>query len=183
MKWHRNQIPMVRKCKHCEESFKKDSPPQIYCSMQCRLLDSIDKKDGNCWIWKKGKDKNGYGLMSVKDIPRRASRISYDTFIGYVPDDKFVCHSCDNPSCINPLHLFLGSPKDNTQNMFKKSRDRHIGEKNRNSVLNEKLIKEIFSLYRKGLSKTEISRIFNTSDTHICSIISRKIWKHVEVNE
>ncbi len=172
---------MVRSCSYCEKIFKKDSPGQIHCSMMCRLFSSFKKTENGCWEWQRGKDWDGYGLMSVKNKSQRATRVSYETFIGWIPPKMIVCHYCDNPPCINPTHLFLGFPQDNTNDMFQKKRERVIGEKNVKSIFTENEIREIHDLFEQGYTKTEICRIYDTSDSHIHAIITRKIWKHVDL--
>ena len=83
---------------------------------------------GYCWIWQ-GHLKKGYGYYSYHQQLFRAHRVSYEIVYGEIPLNKFVCHKCDNPSCINPLHLFLGSPKENTNDMISKGRlNRSRGE-------------------------------------------------------
>lgn len=64
---------------------------------------------GDCWLWSGPFDKDGYG----KAVSTRAHRLSYEIFKGQIPDDTFVCHSCDVPACCNPEHLWLGSNSSN----------------------------------------------------------------------
>ena len=80
-----------------------------------------------CWIFTGGKDKDGYGqchaAKSAKDLGvTRAHQMSYVIFNGDIPENMMVCHTCDNPSCVNPKHLFIGTAKDNNKDMWEKGR-------------------------------------------------------------
>ena len=83
-------------------------------------LDRLDP-DG-CWRWEACKQKYGYGLLGVNGKSSLAHRIAYELAYGVAPGDAFVCHTCDNPACVNPAHLFLGSHQDNMEDMTKKGR-------------------------------------------------------------
>jgi hypothetical protein len=88
-----------------------------------------------CWEWSASRFNAGYGQCGHK----LAHRVSYEYFIGQIPSGICVLHKCDNPPCVNPKHLFLGTRKDNTHDMINKGRDTIIG--NRNSM---------FSVHRYG---------------------------------
>lgn len=80
---------------------------------------------GDCLIWMGSKDKNGYGLFALMAPVKRTVRLHrlvYELRVGPIPRGRFVCHRCDNPSCIEPKHLFAGTPKQNTQDMLTKGR-------------------------------------------------------------
>lgn len=87
-----------------------------------RFLSKVDKTD-KCWLWTGAKNKQGYGSLKISGRQCRANRISYQLFNGDIPNGHFVMHTCDNPACVNPAHLITGSPKENTQDMFKKGRN------------------------------------------------------------
>lgn len=86
----------------------------------------IENKKTGCWEWQAGKANFGYGKIMVKnEKSRRAHRFMYKLFFGNFPKDKKVLHKCDNPPCVNPAHLFLGSLQDNANDMSKKGRGFH----------------------------------------------------------
>lgn len=77
----------------------------------------------DCWEWKYQRDSKGYGRLNSKLVPTHiASRAAYILTYGHIPDEILVCHSCDNPPCCNPQHLFLGTEKDNFNDAVSKGR-------------------------------------------------------------
>jgi len=83
------------------------------------------KIEGGCWEWSASKHRQGYGRIRLgkkEGKTVQAHRVSYELFIGEIPSEKLVCHRCDNPSCVNPDHLFLGTHKDNMIDKYKKGR-------------------------------------------------------------
>lgn len=135
------------------------------------------KKTKNCWLFLGHKDKDGYGRFSVgHDLTVGAHRFSYELFKGPIPKDIFVCHSCDNPSCINPKHLWLGTCKDNLLDRDKKGRGL-TGERNGRAKLNWGKIKKIRKLYKTGnYSSIELSKKYKVSKPAILDIIHCRHW-------
>lgn len=82
----------------------------------------IPVPESGCWIWTGHIRTNGYGAMSIKSKLQYAHRISWELHNGPIPEGLFVLHKCDNPPCVNPDHLFIGTQKDNLQDAFKKGR-------------------------------------------------------------
>lgn len=81
--------------------------------------------DNGCWEWLGGKNNIGYGMFRQGDKMRTAHRVGYELFNNTtIPKNMCVCHTCDNPKCVNPKHLWLGTMKQNTTDMIKKGRSR-----------------------------------------------------------
>lgn len=94
-----------------------------------RFWVKCDRRDDDtdaCWIWVGGRDARGYGQIGFCDTVLRAHRVSYEIVNGPIPGGMHVCHSCDNPSCVNPHHLWLGTASDNIRDMVRKGR--HLPE-------------------------------------------------------
>jgi len=87
---------------------------------------SIEPNSG-CWLWTGAANAAGYGRLYVwpEGKHQKAHRISYELHVGAIPDGMFVCHRCDNPSCVNPQHLFIGTRQDNVDDMNRKGRHRN----------------------------------------------------------
>jgi hypothetical protein len=99
-------------------------------SIKEKLLSKIIKTK-ECWIWTGHKNHKGYGVLwdSKSKKLKRTHRLSFETFNGKIKDKLHVLHRCDNPSCINPLHLFLGTNSDNQKDAVKKGRHWHSNKK------------------------------------------------------
>lgn len=104
-------------------------------SVIARLESNVVVDNNNCWIWQLGKNNLGYGLMRVGNKMRTPHRVSYEHYNNTtIPVDMCVLHTCDNPICCNPQHLWLGTRSDNTQDMIKKKRHKFWGDSTRSGV-------------------------------------------------
>lgn len=146
-------------------------------SFMCYI--QIPENLDGCWEWTGGKNSDGYGHFHIKRKSYRAHRISFELFVGPIPEGMYVCHSCDNRACVNPSHLFLGTQKDNVQDMYNKSRQsnkRAKGENNGQHKLTEQNIYQIREMIEQGYSQREIAKRFDVSHQQISDIKSGKIW-------
>lgn len=133
-----------------------------------------------CWNWTRSTIGKGYGQCNVRHLKERyAHRVSYMAFKGEIPPDIDVLHTCDNILCVNPAHLFLGTNKDNLQDM--KAKDRHLyGERNTEAKLTEKQVLRIHRLYRTGgVSTYELADQFGVRQGTIWKILKGLRWEHV----
>jgi len=146
-----------------------------------RFLDKMQKAKG-CWEWQAAKDKQGYGKFSYKGKDMLAHRASWMIYNGKIPDGICVLHKCDNPSCVNPKHLFLGTRKDNAKDMLNKGRSVR-GEKHSASKLTEKEVLQIRKLYQRGkhggMNSIKLANMFNTTHKTISLVVDRVNWRHV----
>lgn len=107
-------------CETCKEPCYKKTK-NAYCSLKCRFLFYV-KKTESCWIWMGGKGRSNYGKFMIGEKTSVASRVAYELFKGKLEENKYVCHTCDNPPCVNPEHLWLGTSSENQLDSIKKGR-------------------------------------------------------------
>jgi hypothetical protein len=139
-----------------------------------RLLLSKIIKTNSCWIFIGSKDKNGYGKL----CKGRAHRISYEIHKGKIPNGIMVCHTCDNPSCVNPEHLWLGTCKQNIVDSVQKGRFQ-FGEKNGRSKLSKEDVSWIKRNHRIRLGSS-IARKFGIGETQVRRIANGFAWKNIK---
>lgn len=137
----------------------------------------VDKRsDEECWNWL-GNKRNGYGRFWVEDRLLSAHRVSWELAYGSIKEGIKVLHHCDNPSCVNPSHLFLGTQTDNMQDMTKKNRRKGpIGSECHNVRLDETKVKDIRIARLNGLEYTEIASLFGVSKGCINHILNGRSW-------
>lgn len=176
-----------KSCSVCGTTFCPTGK-KTHCSNRCNLLGNIKINLNNCWEWQKSKT-DGYGVIKIgKNKKILAHRLSYQIFRGNFDDSLCVCHHCDNPSCLNPDHLFLGTPQENMKDCEKKLRlfpirlVSHLrGDKvSHGSKLNIDKVKEIRKFHQQGISAKKISEMFSISYRHAWLVIKKRIWGHIE---
>lgn len=146
--------------------------------------------ENSCWEWQGEKVVKGYGRFYIGQKRFVASRYCYDNFVEKIKDTTLqVCHKCDNPSCVNPKHLFLGTPQDNTKDMVSKGRNFIVpkelrkfpaGENNGNSTLTEKDVLEIRNKYVPfQYGAQTLAKEYGINKKTVQSILRRNTWKHI----
>lgn len=145
----------------------------------------------DCWQWTGTLDRCGYGIISnhvgVKPMKVSAHRVSWEIFRGAIPSGMCVCHTCDNPWCVNPDHLFLGTHLENMQDMIKKGRhgprlhpEKIIrGTFHHMSKMTNEQVADIKWKIKSGLTLSSLARAYNVSKEAISQIKHGRAWKHV----
>jgi predicted XRE-type DNA-binding protein len=150
-----------------------------------KLLSQIEVREDGCWLFTGGKQSQGYGMIydATKKGNVRAHIISYTIHVETIPKGLLVLHKCDNPWCVNPEHLFLGTHQDNVDDMRIKGRDafgENKGEKNGQAKLTEdnvKVIKRLLST--KQYTQEQIADMFGVSRKAINMINLHQTWRHI----
>ena len=135
---------------------------------------------GGCWIWTGCRAGNGYGALKVNQRQYGAHQYAYLLFRGPLSDGAMVCHHCDNPLCVNPQHLFLGTALDNVRDMFSKGRQPIRRGSAACSKLNESQVLEIRDLAgRPGIKTAELAKRFGVKPATIRAVIRKRNWRHI----
>ena len=141
----------------------------------------MKRKRHGCWIFLGNTDRDGYGVFGHgRSKQLRAHRASFEFYKGAIKKGMFVCHSCDKPSCINPEHLFLGTAKENTQDMIKKGRKANFeGSNHPLSKLDEIDVLFIRQEREFGKKLKDIANKFGITFQTVSDICRGKTWKHL----
>jgi len=135
--------------------------------------------EDECWEWQSDIDKYGYGVLNgrpregFRKIKYKAHRMAWEFTNGCIPDGLCVCHSCDNPPCCNPNHLWLGTSQENTADMVKKGRSAH-------NRAEEKLTEsEVLIIREMSGTNDEIAKMFGVSRRAINAVRNYESWRHL----
>ena len=150
-------------------------------------------RDGDCLIWRPDSPGYRYGMMRYNGELWGTHRLAYTLVNGPIPRGLYVCHKCDHKRCIEPNHLFLGTPADNAIDGHKKGRyptgDKHPtrvhpecmrrGKEHPAAKLTERKVRNIRSLSKSGISGKDLAAKYNVSTSQVNRIIHRNTWKHI----
>ena len=147
-------------------------------TLKDRFFRYVRQTDG-CWEWLSYIDPQGYGRLNYKGRPMLASRISYLIHFGEIPEGQGVCHKCDNPSCTNPDHLFLGTQADNVADMHSKGRGRKRGMKGTEHHHSKLTDDDVRAIRQSAESDSSLAKQYSVSRPTIYAIKRGLTWKHV----
>lgn len=178
-------------CLSCGISFNYiKTKKRKFCSLSCyinlinssqeqlfrlkKYLDKYTKKsEGSCWEWQGTKNKSGYGVVGFKGKFIGAHRATWILAHGdNIGSADFICHICDNRSCVNIAHLWVGNAKENAIDMAKKGRS--------SGILSIEQVREIKKALEEGQSGYSLAKIYNVNKSTIYLIRRRLNWNHID---
>lgn len=182
-------------CPNCngEFTFKRKRAPTVFCSNEChnqsqkrqakatlreRFYARTKVGNNGCIEWTAAKFHWGHGACTVARKQRKAHRVAWEIEHGPIQPGLVVCHRCDNPSCVNTAHLFLGTQLDNIRDASEKRRMAH-GEQHGNSKLTKGDVIAIRAEHESGATLVSIARRYSVTPANVRSVIRRWTWKHV----
>jgi hypothetical protein len=131
---------------------------------------------GNCWIWRSAINPTGYGAFNWRGKTRKAHRIAYELAYGVsLSSEQHVMHSCDNPACVNPAHLTLGTHLDNVRDKVTKGRQRSLGRGSRLTADDVAIIRERYA--RGGITQQQLAAEYNVTPNFMSEILRGRAWK------
>ncbi len=150
-----------------------------------RFWSYVEKTDG-CWIWRGSVCalRGGYGQINIRGKVLKTHRVAYALEIAEVPDGLFVCHHCDNPICVRPSHLFVGTCADNVNDAWKKGRlplpkDAPIGESHHSAKLSSADVIDAREAHKKGSRNNDLAKKYGVTPTAMSNLLRGKTWKSV----
>ena len=201
---------MIYACERCAKPFEAfPSLHQRYCGKACassaraeRIMSEFPARfwlsvrkglPDECWPWIGKKRVREYGYTSFNHKTLRAHRVAYELTNGPIPEGMLVCHSCDNPACCNPAHLFLGTQLDNRRDAAAKNRTargskngavlhpdtRPRGSSSKLARLTEADVRLVRELVSNGATQKDVAARFDVHYSTISAIVRRATWRHV----
>ena len=133
---------------------------------------------GDCWEWSSSRNQYGYGQIGVGDKIPGAHVVAYEIFVGPVPNGKLVRHVCDNPPCVSPRHLLVGTHQDNSDDKVARARQVR-GQAIPWTHLADTDVIDIRTRHAHGETQVSLARMFGVSQSRISAITRQESWKHV----
>lgn len=162
------------------DKFDKKWPPLKRFWFKTNKNGPIHPVHGQCWVWT-GKTRNGYGRFSINKKVNNVNRYSWTIHFGKIPKGLCVCHKCDNPRCVNPAHLFLGTTVQNTNDRQQKQRQAR-GEKIHSAILTESqviYIRKVYKSHSKLYGASALAHRFGVAYSTLLDVVINRTWKHL----
>lgn len=145
-----------------------------------QLFEKKIQKGASCWVWTASKNREGYGHFGFRGSTHLAHRVSWILYRGEIENNLCVLHHCDNPSCVNPGHLFLGTRLDNMRDCARKGRKNpQRGEESPCAKLTSKDVISIKQKRKAGMSTRKIAEDYGVSSSTISMITTGRNWRHI----
>lgn len=193
----RQSTKVPRVCQQCGASFLAIRSQvaygrALYCSRKClsasRVVPVVERfwskvdTSGDCWVWTGTLLSTGYGVIHLTSTqPVGAHRFSYELAYGPISKGLCVCHTCDNPPCVRPDHLFLGTHTENMRDKMAKGRHHYMrGERVNGAKLTEDQVIEIRRRIVHGEPRHDLANEYGVSKATIVDVCSGRSWKHVK---
>lgn len=178
---------LTKVCYFCLEPFETIACKQTRCSLECTVRSALAEfsngDQSRCFEWTGARNANGYGEIRRDKHLYLVHRVSFKIANGYLNDDLFVLHQCDNPPCFNPQHLFEGTNLDNMADMDRKGRRRTVplpfGEDHHQARFTVKDIADIRSRLKAGETHRSIANLYDVGYGAIGKIARRETWAWV----
>lgn len=148
--------------------------------LRAMLFNRCALSESGCWEWTRAKDARGYGMFSYQGKDKRAHRVSFQAFKGPISTGLVICHSCDNPSCINPNHLRAGTMKENMADREARGRRDVRGEQIGTAKLTEK---DVLEIRASDLSLVALADKYGIDKSNVWLVRAGKSWKHLNTAE
>jgi hypothetical protein len=148
---------------------------------KANLQNKVSISEKGCWLWSGARKTAGtrgfsYGWVTLDGKQQNAHRAVWALFFGDIPRGFYVCHKCDVPLCVNPDHLFLGTPSDNMQDMWNKNRHKRPDESNLHRKLSNEQVSQIVDLLSTGETQKLIANKYGVSQACISNINTKRSW-------
>ena len=149
-----------------------------------RFFSKVDASDdGGCWAWTGKRNSDGYGELQDNGKILKAHRVAFEAATGTsIPFGMEVCHTCDNPACCRPGHLFLGTHTDNMRDMAKKGRGVYPDVRGERHVAAKLTASGVRAIRRDRRPQRVIADSFGISQSLVSQVKTGKVWSHIDDN-